>query len=237
MKKLLLGVTALLALAAAPASAYDIQIITVFDQGASFAVPSGYTPENYPTPPGGPYSNQFIQNAGGNLSDTYFGSNGTTANSGLFIGNQSNIDTSPFGLSNNSRLYLAAGGGGGNVLLTSQIGVQNSLTLLWGTVDAGDWRNRIVTSGGNIITGTNVLDACHDQGFACTNEQTNVLLRITGLADFTFANFSDRDNNSFEYVPVAAAVPEIGSWLMMLCGFAGLGFVGMRKKLGALRLA
>jgi hypothetical protein len=232
--KRLLAVTALLALSAVPASAYHIDIIATADQSAAFAVPSGYTPETYTTIPGS-FSNQFIQNGGGNARDTFFGSPGTGALSGLFIGNQSNIDTSPFGLSNDSRLYLSAGGGGGNVLLTSQIGVQNTLTMLWGTVDAGEWRNRIVTSGGDVITGDKVLEAC---GSSCTSEHTNVLLRITGLADFTFANFSDRDNNSFEYVPVAAVggVPELSTWAMFLIGFLGVGGMAMRRK-NQLRLA
>jgi hypothetical protein len=223
MRKLLLASAALLALSV-PASAYTIDIIATFDQSAAFAVPTGYTPETYL----GGGSNQFINNVGANGRDSYFGSPGTTALSGLFIGNQSGIDTSPFGLSDNSRLYLSAGGGGGNVLLTSQIGVQNTITMLWGTVDAGEWRNRIVTSGGDIITGDKVLEACGDD---CSSEHTNVLLRITGLADFTYANFSDRDNNSFEYVPVAvAAVPEPSTWAMMILGFCGIVFMGAKRR-------
>ena len=101
---------------------------------------------------------------------------------------------------------------------------------MWGTVDAGDWRNRIATSGGDVITGTNVLTACAAEGFTCSDEHTNVLLRISGLNDFTFAKFSDRDNNSFEYVPVAGAVPEPSTWAMLIIGFAGIGFMAYRRK-------
>jgi hypothetical protein len=235
MKKLLLAATALLAIGAAnPANAYTIDIIAAFDQSVSFADPAGVTVETYAGPPTG---NTFINNAGANARDSYLGVTGTTANSGLFIGNIGGNDTSPFGLANNSRVYLAAGGGGGSVVLTSQIGVQNSLSLLWGTVDSGDFRNRIFTSGGDLITGTNVLAACAAEGFNCTDEHTNVFLRITGLSDFTFAKFSDRDGNSFEFVPLAAAVPEPATWAMMILGFLGIGVLGMRKKLGGVRLA
>jgi hypothetical protein len=34
-----------------------------------------------------------------------------------------------------------------------------------------------------------------------------------------------------------AAVPEPATWFMMILGFAGVGFMGMRKKLGGVRVA
>ena len=38
-------------------------------------------------------------------------------------------------------------------------------------------------------------------------------------------------------IPTVAAVPEASTWAMMILGFLGVGFMGMRKKLGAVRLA
>ena len=37
-------------------------------------------------------------------------------------------------------------------------------------------------------------------------------------------------------VPIAAAVPEASTWAMMLLGFLGVGFMGMRKSMGRFRL-
>ena len=36
---------------------------------------------------------------------------------------------------------------------------------------------------------------------------------------------------------VAGAVPEASTWCMLLLGFAGIGVMGMRKKMGQMRLA
>lgn len=43
--------------------------------------------------------------------------------------------------------------------------------------------------------------------------------------------------DSFFLEPAVAAVPEIGTWLMMLCGFAGIGSLAMRKARSNFRLA
>jgi hypothetical protein len=242
MRRLLLATTALLALSVAPASAFTIDIIATFNQNVSFSDPAGVSVETY----AGTGSNQRINTAGGNGLNNYISADGPggPANnpSGLFIGNITN-DTSPFGKLNDSRVYLSAGGGdgvNGGVVALSGFAPSNSLGLLWGTVDSGDFRNRIVTAGPgglDVITGSMVLQACHDQGFTCGEGDTNVFLRINGLDTFTSAKFTDRDANSFEFVPLVAAVPEASTWAMMILGFIGMGFVGMRKKLGGVRIA
>ena len=234
MRKLLLATTALLALSAAPASAFTIDIIAAFDQNTSFSDPAGVTVETY----AGSGTNQRINTSGSNGSNSYIsvdGAGGPANNpSGLFIGNIGS-DTSPFGKSNDSRVYLAAGGSNGvtsGIVALSGLAPSTSLGLLWGTVDSGDTRNRITTAGPggiDVITGDMVLQACHDEGFSCTDGQTNVFLRINGLDTFTSAKFTDRDANSFEFVPLAQAVPEIGTWMMMLLGFASVGLFGMKK--------
>ena len=51
-------------------------------------------------------------------------------------------------------------------------------------------------------------------------------------ADLTLTVYTDAPINPSQAFGTAtvAAVPEIGTWLMMLCGFAGLGFMGYRRK-------
>ena len=235
MKRLLLATTALLALSAAPASAFTIDIIAVFDQNTSFSDPAGVSVETY----AGTGTNQRINTSGGNGLNNYIsvdGAGGPANNpSGLFIGNIGS-DTSPFGKSNDSRVYLAAGGSNGvtsGIVALSGLAPSTSLGLLWGTVDSGDTRNLITTAGpGGIdkITGSEVLQACADQGFSCSDGATNVFLRINGLDTFTSAKFTDRDANSFEFVPLASAVPEPATWAMMILGFFGIGGLAMVKR-------
>jgi hypothetical protein len=224
----------LLALSAPAHAVVDIDILGVFDRNVLTPdTQSGQTVQTFP----GAATNNFINGTGANGNFSYT----ATAGSGLFAGNIPNgtptLQASPFGNGNASSLYLSASGGGGVVTLFSQNGVRNELGLLWGTVDDGDYRNRIFTSGGNVITGGMILDECAAEGFSCTDGQTNVFVRITGLNDFTFAKFSDAEANSFEYVPLAAAVPELSTWAMFVIGFAGLGFVARRRQQAQLRLA
>ena len=57
---------------------------------------------------------------------------------------------------------------------------------------------------------------------------------ITGLTSFNSLVFSDVGANAFEFN--VAAVPETSTWIMMILGFAGVGFFAYRKK-GALQFA
>jgi hypothetical protein len=232
MRKLLLAGAALLALSVPASAAYDIDILGVFDR--TIATPSTFSGQTVQTFPGAG-SNTFINGVGSNGNFSY----AATPGSGLFAGNIPNgtptLQASPFGNGDATRLYLSASGGGGAVSLVSQTIARDSLSLLWGTVDDGDYRNRITTigaSGLQTITGAQILAECAAEGFTCVDGQTNVFVRITGLNDFTAVKFSDRDANSFEFVPLAAvgAVPEASTWVMMIAGFAGVGFMAYRKR-------
>jgi hypothetical protein len=230
MRKLLLAsAAALLALSAPAHAVVDIDILGVFQRTTlSPNTQSGQSVDNFP----GAGSNIFINGAGATSNGNF--SYSATSGSGLFAGNipdgTPTLQASPFGNGDSDRRYLSASGGGGVVTLTSLTGPRNELGLLWGTVDDGDFRNRIATSGGNVITGAMILAECAAEGFTCVDGQTNVFVKITGLNDFTFAKFSDAQANSFEYVPMAAAVPEPATWAMMILGFLGIGTLAMRKR-------
>ncbi len=227
MRKFLLACAAMVAFAAPAHAVIDIDILGVFDRTTlSPNTQSGQTVETFP----GAGNNTFINGAGANGSFSYSAS----AGSGLFAGNiplgVPTLQASPFGNGDAARLYLSASGNGGNITLTSQTGIRNELAFLWGTVDAGDFRNRIFTDGNQAITGSMILAECAAEGFSCTDGQTNVFVKITGLADFTSLTVSDANANSFEFVPMAAAVPEPATWAMMVLGFAGIGFIAYRKR-------
>jgi hypothetical protein len=233
MRKLLLASAALFALSAPAHAVVDIDILGVFQRTTlSPSTFSGETVETFP----GSATNNFINGSGSNGSFAY----SSSAGSGLFAGNipagTPTLQASPFGNGDANRLYLSASGGGGNITLTSQTGLRNELAFLWGTVDAGEFRNRIFTDGNQAITGDMILAECAAEGFVCVDGQTNVFVKITGLNAFGSLTVSDAKENSFEFVPLAAAVPEPATWAMMILGFFGIGGLAMRRK-RQLRLA
>src|SRR4029077_9378536 len=124
---------------------------------------SGETADNFPGAGG---NNAFINAVGANSSGSF--SYSATAGSGLFSGNipagTPTLQASPFGNGDAARRYLSASGGGGVVGLTSLNGPRNELSLLWGTVDDGDFRNRIVTNALQAITGAQILAECAAEG-------------------------------------------------------------------------
>ena len=79
------------------------------------------------------------------------------------------------------------------------------------------------------------LDLSAQSGFTLTaiNGETIDSFRV-----FTTGNLTDFEHYRIDIAsPQIAAVPETSSWIMMLLGFAGVGAMGMRKKIGNLRLA
>jgi len=59
----------------------------------------------------------------------------------------------------------------------------------------------------------------------------DLFLGVTGM-------INDFEHFRIDATPIpTAAVPEASTWAMMILGFLGMGFVGMRKKLGNVRLA
>jgi len=225
VRKLLLAATALLAFSAVPANAYVVDIIAAIDRASPFFQPAGALPL---TNLFGAGIDTHINNLGDNGHIIYHALDGIGAQSGLFSGNLGTLQASPFGNFNSDRLYLSAGGGGGSVNVLFKFGGLTTIDMLWGTVDSGEFRNRIQTSAGDVITGDTILAACALQGVSCVDGQTNVWLRISGLERFNTAVFSDRDANSFEFA--VAAVPEPSTWAMMLLGFAGIGFMTYRRR-------
>jgi hypothetical protein len=61
------------------------------------------------------------------------------------------------------------------------------------------------------------------------NGQAIQSVTLTGLFGATFSSISN-----VRFGPVAAAVPEPGTWAMMLLGFAGIGLATRRRKAAAL---
>jgi hypothetical protein len=65
-----------------------------------------------------------------------------------------------------------------------------------------------------------------------TSENTsNYMTVLGGLSEtITFSVVASSDGLSFEFDNVAAAVPELSTWTMMILGFFGLGYLACRRK-------
>jgi hypothetical protein len=141
-----------------------------------------------------------------------------------------NVAAVPFGLAPGAT-YLAVGPS--ETSSFSFTGNLSSFGLLWGSVDA---YNTIAFSGSAptvSFTGSNVLAA--DPGLVLGSQGAN------GTTYVNFGNFGAGYNTvtftstspAFELSNVTAsvgAVPEPGTWAMMVLGFAGIGFLAYRRK-------
>lgn len=132
----------------------------------------------------------------------------------------------PYG--DTSTKYLSILGG------PSHVDVQFSapetrLGFYWGSIDSYNTVEFFKTGVGLVgsLTGADLLPA-----LAATGNQTSystnryVTLFLTS-GSFDYARLSST-SNSFEVDNIAAGVPELSTWAMMLIGFAGLSFATMR---------
>jgi len=117
--------------------------------------------------------------------------------------------------------YLSVTGSGSENVSFS---ARNSVSFFWGSLDT---YNTISFSDGTSFTGT---DIAADTGLLATGCQNltdcNRYFTFTGanLTGFTLSSSS----NSFEITNISA-VPEPGTWTMMILGFFGVGFMAYRR--------
>ena len=198
-----------------------------------------------------PVSPFALMGLGSGTADTAFGGSSVTVggitatfsgpNTGVFTGTtppSGPVAASVFGDLDHTQKYLSAGGSGGQVTLTYAT-AQDSLNLLWGTVDQDVNRNLLITVGnGFSIDGAAIYSLastfCSTHSCSLTPGNDEVYLSITGLGPFTVATFSDTSTNAFEFLPGVqlgvTAVPEPATWAMMILGFFGVGFMAYRRK-------
>ena len=112
-------------------------------------------------------------------------------------------------------------------------GPVSSLGHLTGVFAADNEVSQITLNGVTIYTGPS--SASQTSQFASFTAFSDFGNFVTGTntLQFTVVNFAQNGGNpsglNVQFGP-ATAVPEMSTWLMMLAGFAGLGFAGHRRK-------
>lgn len=120
-----------------------------------------------------------------------------------------------------------------------------SLSFIWGSIDAFNTL-RFTDAAGNVLvgpqyvfTGTQIaaLVPAAANGSQVLNAQNPIVTFLfSGLDQTLVGGFRmSSANNAFEIDDIAVnAVPEPGTWAMMLLGFGALGFAMRRRKSSAL---
>ena len=158
---------------------------------------------------------------------------GTTTGTGsttsaVYAGGVSGQAASPFGSSDTTTNYLAAGGNGGTVTISYSV-TQVATELLWGSVDSSATTNLVTFKSGGAtvatVTGAQIATAV---GGGLVSGTTNVALRISGLSGYDTIVFSDATTAAFEFSIVNPA-PEPAGFALFGIGTAGLAVIRRRK--------
>ncbi len=133
--------------------------------------------------------------------------------------------------------YLTVIGGGSALITFADIpGVVPPITAFqfdWGSVDAYNTLTidytYMLTGSSQVLTGSAVAPPANGNQSA---NATNGRFTVWGTAGETFQSITlASSQNSFEIDNLAvASVPEASTWAMMVLGFAGLGYAGLRSR-------
>lgn len=146
----------------------------------------------------------------------------------------SNVRAQPFGSTGN---YWSVGptDGSPGTLNLSAYGPLYSISFIWGSIDTFNTLEVIDSTGIALatFTGSSVFNpASGDQTNPATNRLVTILLSGSDALNARGLRLSSTQN-AFEVDNFAInAVPEPGTWAMMLLGFAGIG-LSMRRKRSA----
>jgi hypothetical protein len=152
-----------------------------------------------------------------------------SGSAGIAVGTTPTVSADPLG---DTLPYMSVEGGGTEQVVFGS--ARSSISIYWGSIDGNQGGNNnlntfSITADGYTLTGADLVAMA--MGATGTGDQFspagNQLITITGLGSFTTATFSSTAN-AFEF-SLGSAVPEPATWVMMMLGFAGLGYAAFRR--------
>jgi fibronectin-binding autotransporter adhesin len=216
MNRMLGALASMLALVIqTPASAAVITVLAsgVLSNGSPVATFDGLTQTPYGlTTPAGPF----------------FDGGASFSGSGIVMRNGPAGDQPSLGLYaepfHDTSNYLALLGGGSETISYSTL--KDAFGLYWGSLDPYNvidfFKNNVFVVS---YTGAQIAPLIADGGQQ--SDQSNRYVIFSGLSFDRVVLSSGQ--NSFEFDNVAAAAPELASWVLMLLGFATIGFAAYRR--------
>ncbi|QND70431.1 PEP-CTERM sorting domain-containing protein [Tardiphaga robiniae] len=154
-----------------------------------------------------------------------------TANVGSVLytsGTVDGVSAAPFG---DSTAYASVGSNVTPQSATLSLGAGvNYLGFYWGSVDQYNTLELFNgTTSLGVFTGSQILDPAN--GFQGATGSAFVNFNTYGTTAITSAVFTS-SQKAFEFDSITTGVPEPSTWAMMVLGFAGLGFLGYRRRTG-----
>ena len=150
----------------------------------------------------------------------------------------SGISAQPFG-STGSYATVGPTDGSPGILDLSAFGDIDWISFIWGSID--QYNTLEVLDAGDVaiatFTGSSVIAPANgDQSNPATNRLVKLSFTDADRANVHSLRFSS-SSNAFEFDTVAVgAVPEPGTWMLMLMGMAAVGFSMRRKEKHTVRV-
>lgn len=152
----------------------------------------------------------------------------TNANDTLEIGANSIYGLATVGSGYNLEVNSNTFGDVSQTVTGLTVGQFYKLSYLYGGRSGGGEQALEVYFGGELLTiNTGSIGSWTNNHFTVLATSTSQVLEFRSLAT------SGNPSYGNEITSVAVSAPEASTWVMMLAGFAGLGFVGYRRQLAS----
>ena len=146
--------------------------------------------------------------------------------SGTFTNFTTSLDGQWAALPGNSTSQIAVLAGNTAVLTLNQL--ISGFSLDWGSIDAYNYIDVFYAGGMQTFSGALIPPANGNQSLPATNQRVN--FAFNGPLNVSSIAFRSTQNSfEFDNVAINSAVPEPGTWAMMIFGFAAIGGAMRRR--------
>lgn len=168
----------------------------------------------------------FSESAAGN----YYGSLDFTSMSGnvteSISGSVTNVRLAPLTLTNTDPYSVISTGGSATISFSEGV---TAFSFLWGSPDTYNFLDIATNDGAPVTFSGADLGVLSNPDFAANGNNANSRLFTIGTNGGTLINSITFRSHGIAF-EVAAAIPEPGTYALMLAGLAAVGFVVRRRK-------